>query len=61
MLERSIAKLTDKQQMVYRLNVYDAVPVSEIAVKLDWKYKNVENCLGIARKQVRTYVKRMLA
>ena len=60
-LEKSIAKLTDKQRMVYRLNVYDAMPVSEIALKLDLKYKNAENRLGIARKQVRTYVKRMLA
>lgn len=60
-LERGIARLGEKQGQVYRLNLYDGLPVSEIAVRLDIKYKNVENRLGVARKQVRSYVRRMLA
>ena len=60
-LERGIARLGEKQSMVYRLNLYDGLPVSEIALRLDVKYKNVESRLGAARKQVRSYVRRMLA
>lgn len=61
LLERSIARLCEKQRKVYRLNLYDGLQVSEIAAKLDINYKNAENRLGAARKQVRGYMRRMLA
>lgn len=60
-LERGIARLCEKQQKMYRMNLYEGLPVSEIAIRLDAKYKNVENRLGAARKEVRSYVRRMLA
>lgn len=60
-LERGIARLCDKQRKIYRLNVCDGLQVKEIALKLDIHYKNVENRLGAARKEMRKYMKRMLA
>lgn len=61
LLERGIARLCDKQRKIYRMNVYDGMQVSEIAIKLDINYKNVENRLGAARKEIRKYMRRMLA
>lgn len=60
-LERGIARLCDKQRKIYRLNVYDGMKVSEIAIKLDVTYKHVEHRLGAARKEMRKYMRRMLA
>ncbi len=57
MLERGIARLSDRQTQVYRLNVYEGMPVKEISLHLGMKYKTVENHLGIARRQVREYVR----
>lgn len=59
MLERGIARLSDKQTKVYRLNVYEGMQVKEISLHLGMKYKTVENHLGIARRQVREYVREM--
>lgn len=60
-LERGIARLCDKQRKIYRLNVYDGMKVSEIAIRLDVTYKHVEHRLGAARKEMRKYMRRMLA
>lgn len=60
-LERGIARLTERQRTVYRMNVENGLRVSEIAERLGERYKSVENRLGVARKQVRSYVRRMLA
>ncbi len=60
-LERGIARLDEKQRRVYRMNFYEDKQVSEIARELALNYKNTENRLGMARKSVRQYVKRMLA
>lgn len=59
-LERSIAHLSQKQAKIYRLHIYEGMQVSEIAKELSLKYKNVEYCLGSARKEVRTYMKKVL-
>lgn len=59
-LERSIARLSQKQAKIYRLHIYEGMQVSEIAEKLSLKYKNVEYCLGSARKEVRTYMKKVV-
>lgn len=61
LLERGIARLCEKQRKVYRMNVLEGLQVSEIAVKLDINYKNAEKRLGMARKEVRKYMRRMLA
>lgn len=60
-LERGIARLTPNQSKVYRMNIYDGMQVSEIAKTLHLNYKNAENRLGTARKEVRNYVRRVLA
>ena len=60
-LERGIALLSKKRSLVYRLNWHEDLQVGEIAIRLDMNYKNVENRLGAARKQVRSYVRKMLA
>ena len=61
LLERGIARLSENQRKIYRMNVCDGMQISEIAIKLDVKYKKVENRLCAARKEVRKYMKRMLA
>lgn len=61
LLERGIAQLKERQKKIYRMNVCDGLQVSEIATELNIEYKKVENRLGTARKQVRGYVRSMLA
>ncbi len=61
LLERGMARLDEKQQTVYKMNVYDAYKVSEISNTLQVNYKSVENTLGTARKVMRNYMRRMLA
>lgn len=60
-LERGMANLTEKQRIVYRMNLIEGKKVSEISEQLCENYKSVENRLGAARKEVRRYMKRMLA
>ena len=60
-LERGIARLTEKQRVVYRLNISDGLQVREISDLLSMNYKKVENRLGSARKEIRRYMERMLA
>ena len=60
-LERGIARLSDNQRQVYRMNFFDDIPVSVISKTLNLNYKSVEHRLGSARKEVRQYVVRMLA
>lgn len=61
LLERGIAQLSDPQQRVYRLNIYEGKKVSDIACELSMNYKGVERNLGNARKHIRQYMRRMLA
>lgn len=60
-LERGIAQLTESQRSVYRLNLYEDMPVRQIAVTLNLKYKQAEKKLGVARKRVRGFVEKALA
>lgn len=60
-LERGIARLGERQTRVYRLSVYEGLPVREISLRLGEKYKSVEKSLGAARRQVRDYVRRNMA
>lgn len=60
-LERGIATLKESQRKIYRLNIYDGLPVSDISKTLNMKYKTVESKLGVARKEIRRYLTRMLA
>lgn len=60
-LERGISTLKESQRRIYRMNVYDGLAVSDISKTLNIKYKTVENRLGMARKEIRRYMTRMLA
>lgn len=60
-LEYGMARLTEKQRIVYRMNILEGMKVSEISKQLCENYKSVENRLGIARKEVRRYMKKMMA
>lgn len=61
LLEKGIDRLSEKQRAVYVLNVYDGMKVSEISHTLQINYKSVEHKLGLARKEIRQYIRRMLA
>ncbi|MBQ7421245.1 MAG: RNA polymerase sigma factor [Prevotella sp.] len=61
LLEHGIAHLTSKQREVYVLNIYNGMKISEISDTLHLNYKSVENRLGLARKQIRSYMKERLA
>ena len=61
LLERGIARLADKQQVIYRMSIYGGLKISEISDTLNINYKSAENRLGLARKEIRRYMARMLA
>ena len=61
MLEKGMERLSERQRTVYQLHVYDGMKVSDISQTLHLNYKCVENRLGQARKEMRTYMRRMLA
>lgn len=61
MLERGIETLKESQRKIYRMNIYDGLPVSEISKTLNIKYKTVESKLGVARKEIRRFMERMFA
>lgn len=61
LLEHGIAKLADKQQVIYKMSIYGGLKISEISDTLNINYKSAENRLGLARKEIRRYMARMLA
>lgn len=61
LLERGIARLSNPQRVVFRMNMFDGMQVSEISKTLSLNYKSVENRLGSARKEIRRYMAHMLA
>lgn len=61
LLERGMARLSAKSRRIYAMNVVGGMRVSEISIALNENYKSVENRLGAARKEMRTYMRRMLA
>lgn len=61
MLERGIARLSQSQQRIYRLNIFEGMAVGEISQTLHINYKSTENYLGAARRLVRSYIRQRLA
>lgn len=61
LLETGIARLSQSQQRVYRLNIFEGMSVSEISKNLQINYKSTENHLGAARRSVRQFVRLRLA
>lgn len=60
-LEKSMARLSDKQSRVIRMNIFEGMQVGEIAQVLDINYKIAEYRLGAARKAVRNYMSKVYA
>lgn len=58
-LERGLARLAEPCRDIYRLHIYESMKVSDIAHHLHYDYKSTEYRLGIARKEVRKYLKRI--
>lgn len=57
-LERGIASLPEQCRQLYRMHIYDGMKVSRIAELTQINYKTVESRLGIARSEVRAFVRR---
>lgn len=60
-LEYGMARLDEHKRTIYRMNVIEGMKVGEISKCLDENYKSVENRLAVARREVRTFMRRMLA
>ena len=56
-LEHRLARLPESCRKVYRLHIYDGMRVSEISQTLGEGYKSVEHRLGLARKEIRNYLR----
>lgn len=58
-LERGLARVAEPNRQIYRLHIYGGMKVSDIAHHLNSDYKSTEYRLGIARKEVRKYLRRI--
>lgn len=57
-LERGMARLPERCREAYRLHVVDGMKISEIRRATGYDYKQLERNLGLARRQMRLYMKR---
>ncbi len=58
LLEHGVARLSPRQQTIYRMSFYEGKGVRDISLQLGMNAKTVENRLGMARKEVRGFVKK---
>ena len=56
-MECGIARMPENCRHIYRMHILDGMRVSEISEQTGEKYKTVENRLGLARRQMRTYLR----
>ena len=56
-LERGLLRVPEKCRELYRMHVYDGMKVSDISQEPGENYKSVEYRLGIARKEIRKYLR----
>lgn len=56
-MERGLARMPKKCREIYRMHILGGMRVSEISEQTGQKYKTVENRLGMARKQMRSYLR----
>lgn len=59
-VERGIERLPEPCREIYRLHIYNGLKVSRIADETHLNYKVAERRLGIARREVRGYVRRVV-
>ena len=55
--ERGMARIPANCREIYRMHILDGMRVSEISEQTGEKYKTVENRLGLARRQMRSYLR----
>jgi len=60
LLEQRIARMDTAVAQVMRMNIVEGKAVSEIAKELDMKYKTAENRLQTGRRQLRSYIRRVV-
>jgi len=56
-LERGLLRVPEKCRELYRMHIYDGMQVSDISQQTGENYKSVEYRLGIARKEIRKYLR----
>ena len=56
-LERGLLRVPEQCRELYRMHVYGGMQVREIAQQTGDNYKSVEYRLGIARKEIRKYLR----
>lgn len=57
-IERGMARLPEQCREPYRLHIFGGMKIAEIQHTTGQNYKQLEHCLGTARKQMRLYMKR---
>jgi len=57
-MERGLLRVAPVCRNIYRLHIYDNMKTAEIAQQTGDSYKSVEYRLGLARKEVRHFMKR---
>ena len=56
-MERGMILIPEHCRNIYRMHILGGMRVSEISEQTGEKYKTVENRLGLARKQMRNYLR----
>jgi RNA polymerase sigma-70 factor (ECF subfamily) len=56
-MEQGLVRIPESCRHIYRMHILDGMRVSEISEQTGEKYKTVENRLGLARRQMRTYLR----
>jgi RNA polymerase sigma-70 factor (ECF subfamily) len=56
-LERGLARLPKECQDIYRLHIYGGLQAKDICQQTGQKYKTVEYRLGVARKEIRNFLR----
>ena len=56
-LERGLARLPEDCREMYRMHIYGGLQAKDICEQTGEKYKAIEYRLGLARKQVRNYLR----
>ena len=59
-MERGMARIPANCREIYRMHILGGMRVSEISEQTGEKYKTVENRLGLARRQMRSYLRTAL-
>ena len=58
--ERGLARVPEDCRELYRMHIYGEMPVRDICRETGQPYKSVEYRLGLARKQVRNYLRHVI-